>query len=73
LRIQNALRSAGLAHEPRLLTLQDLERDSQFSRFTWRRWIEQGALPSIRIGHRIRVEVRAYEKFLRERRQLKKK
>jgi hypothetical protein len=54
--------------DPSLLTLRDLERDSQLSVFTWRRYIEQGAMPAIRIGSRIRVEVGAYEKFLRERR-----
>jgi excisionase family DNA binding protein len=47
-----------------LLSVEDLERDSKISRFTWRAWIRQGRLPVIRAGRRVRVEENAYRAFL---------
>ena len=47
-----------------LLTVIDLERDSQISRYTWRAWIRQGKVPIVRLGRCIRVDETAYRKFL---------
>ena len=47
-----------------LLTVLDLEKDSQISRYTWRAWIRQGKVPIVRLGRCVRVEEIAYRKFL---------
>jgi excisionase family DNA binding protein len=49
-----------------LLTVKDLERLSQISRYTWRAWIAQGKLPVIRAGRRVRIEEEAFREFLRK-------
>lgn len=48
-----------------LMTIMDLEKDSQISRHTWRVWIRQRKLSVVRIGRRcVRVEERVYRDFL---------
>lgn len=47
-----------------LLTVEEIARDSQISKFTWWLWIRQGKLPTIRLGRRIRVEEEVYKRFL---------
>lgn len=46
-----------------LLTVEDLEKDSQVSRFTWRTWIAAGDIRSIRLGRRVRVDEADYLAF----------
>ncbi len=47
-----------------LLTVEDLERRTQVSRFTWRSWIRQGKVPVVRIGRRVRVAEEDLQQFL---------
>ena len=47
-----------------LLTVEDLERDSKISRYTWRAWIRQGRIRPVRLGRRVRVEEEEYRRFL---------
>lgn len=47
-----------------LLTLQELEKDSRVSRYTWRSWIRAGKLPAIHAGRTIRVDEADYRRFL---------
>lgn len=47
-----------------LMTVLDLEKDSQISRYTWRAWIRQGKVPIVRLGRCVRVDEVAYRKFL---------
>ena len=47
-----------------LMTVSDLERDSQISRHTWRVWIRLGKVPVVRLGRCVRVDEVAYRKFL---------
>lgn len=47
-----------------LMTVSDLEKDSQISRHTWRVWIRLGKVPVVRLGRCVRVEETAYRKFL---------
>lgn len=51
-----------------LMTVEDLEKDSKISKFTWRSWIREGRLPVHRLGRRVRVEEEDYRRFLRENR-----
>jgi excisionase family DNA binding protein len=46
-----------------LLTVEDLEKDSQVSRFTWRTWIAEGRIRAVRLGRRIRVDEDDYRAF----------
>jgi excisionase family DNA binding protein len=48
-----------------LMSIEDLERDSKVSRFTWRTWIRSGKLPAVRLGRRVLVDEKDYAKFLR--------
>lgn len=48
-----------------LLTVKELEKDSQVSRYTWRAWIRQGRLPVTRLGRRVRVTEEDYRAFLK--------
>ncbi len=61
---EHAQKEAGMA----LLTVVDMEKDSQVSRHTWRAWIREGKLPVIRIGRRVRVTEEDYRRFLAENR-----
>lgn len=47
-----------------LLTVADLERESQISKHTWRVWIKQGRLPAIRAGRRVRVDEVDFRAFI---------
>lgn len=47
-----------------LMTIVDLEKDSQISRHTWRVWIRLGKVPVVRLGRCVRVDENAYRKFL---------
>ncbi len=47
-----------------LMTVVDMERDSKISRHTWRLWIRQGRLATVRIGRTLRVEEREYRDFV---------
>lgn len=56
-----------------LLTVEDLERESKISKYTWRLWIKQGKLPAVRLGRRVRIEEEAYRRFIEERRDVGKR
>jgi hypothetical protein len=47
-----------------LMTIVDLEKDSQISRHTWRVWIRQRKLKIVRLGRCVRIEERVYRDFL---------
>jgi excisionase family DNA binding protein len=47
------------------LTVEELERDSKISRYTWRSWIKQGRIAAIRAGRRVRVSEEDYRAFMR--------
>lgn len=49
-----------------LMTVLDLEKDSQISRYTWRAWIRLGKVSVVRLGRCVRVEESAYRRFLAE-------
>jgi predicted site-specific integrase-resolvase len=49
-----------------LMTVIDLEKDSQISRHTWRVWIRLGKVPTVRLGRCVRVDENTYRKFLAE-------
>ena len=52
-----------------LLTVEQLARESKFSRQTWWRWIRRGVLPSFRLGGRwVRVDEADFRRFIAERR-----
>ena len=51
-----------------LMTVIDLEHDSQISRHTWRSWIRARKLPVVRLGRRVRVAEEDYRRFLAEHR-----
>ena len=51
-----------------LLTVVDLERESQISRHTWRSRIAQGRLPVLRLGRRVRVSQEDFRKFISQNR-----
>ena len=54
-----------------LMTVIDLERDSQISRYTWRSWIRARKLPVVRLGRRVRIAEEDYRRFLTEHRDAK--
>lgn len=47
-----------------LLTVVDLEKESQVSRHTWRAWIREGRFPVLRLGRRVRVAEEDYRRFI---------
>jgi excisionase family DNA binding protein len=47
-----------------LMTVEDLERESQVSRFTWRTWLRERRLPMVRLGRRVRVEREDFLRFM---------
>lgn len=47
-----------------LMTVEDLERESQVSRYTWRAWIRQGRIPVLHLGRRVRVDEADYRRFV---------
>lgn len=51
-----------------LLTVEELEKDSKISRYTWRSWIRAGRLPVVRLGRRVRVAEEDYRSFLAQNR-----
>jgi len=51
-----------------MLTVVDLERESQISKHTWRAWIREGRLPVLRLGRRVRVAEADFRRFLAENR-----
>jgi excisionase family DNA binding protein len=51
-----------------MLTVLDLERESQVSRHTWRAWIREGKIPVLRLGRRVRVAEADFRSFLAENR-----
>ncbi len=51
-----------------LMTVEQLEKDSRISRFTWRTWIRRGLLPVVRLGRAVRVSEDDYRRFLEENR-----
>ena len=52
----------------RLLSLATLAERSAISKYTWRSWLQQGRLPAVRLGRRLLVEERDYERFVAEHR-----
>ncbi len=48
----------------RLLGLEALEERSGVSRHTWRQWVRQRRLPSVRLGRRLLVSTEDYERFI---------
>ena len=51
-----------------MMTVLDLERESQVSRHTWRAWIREGRIPVLRLGRRVRVAEEDYRRFIAENR-----
>jgi excisionase family DNA binding protein len=51
-----------------MLSVVDLERESQISRHTWRAWIREGRIPVLRLGRRVRVADEDFRQFLAEHR-----
>jgi excisionase family DNA binding protein len=51
-----------------MMTVEDLERQTQVSRHTWRAWIRQGKIPVLRLGRRVRVAEEDFRRFLAENR-----
>ncbi len=51
-----------------LLTVLDLEKESQVSRHTWRSWIREGRIAVLRLGRRVRVDEADFRKFMAENR-----
>jgi excisionase family DNA binding protein len=49
-----------------LMSIEDLERDSKVSRFTWRSWIRAGKVPALRLGRRVLVDEKDYQRFLKQ-------
>jgi excisionase family DNA binding protein len=49
-----------------MLTVEDLERESKVSKYTWRAWIREGKVPVVRIGRRVRVKEEDYRQFIAE-------
>lgn len=47
-----------------LMSFEDLQTDSRVSKHTWRLWVKQGKVPSVRLGRRVLVEEEAYRKFI---------
>lgn len=48
-----------------LMSIEDLEKESRVSKYTWRSWIRAGKLPAVRLGRRVLVDEKDYQKFLR--------
>ena len=51
-----------------LMTVEDLERETQVSRHTWRLWIRQGKVPVVRLGRRVRVREEDFKAFVEKNR-----
>ena len=51
-----------------MLTVIDMERESQISKHTWRAWIREGRVPVLRLGRRVRVDEVDFRKFIAENR-----
>lgn len=47
-----------------LLAVQELEKRSTVSKHTWRLWIRQGKLPSVKLGSRVLVREADYLEFI---------
>ncbi len=47
-----------------LLSVLDMEKDSGISKYTWRSWIREQRIASIRLGRRVRVDEEDYRKFI---------
>ena len=51
-------------HALRLLTVRDIATAAQVSVRTVRRWIDTGALPTIRLGRCLRIHPEAFAEFI---------
>lgn len=47
-----------------LMTVEDLEKESKVSQFTWRTWIREKRIASIRLGRRVRVDREDFLRFM---------
>jgi hypothetical protein len=47
-----------------LMRFVDMEADSRISKHTWRLWVKQRRIESIRLGRRVLVEEGVYRAFL---------
>jgi excisionase family DNA binding protein len=47
-----------------LLNLEQLERETDVSKYTWRAWIRAGKLPHVRLGRRLLVEETDFRRFI---------
>ncbi len=52
----------------KLLNVNELEARSGASRYTWRRWIAEGRIATVRLGRLIKVREEDYERFVAENR-----
>lgn len=50
--------------KPKLLAIPELAEDSKVSTHTWRLWIRQGKLPSVKLGSRVLVRESDYLEFI---------
>jgi excisionase family DNA binding protein len=47
-----------------MMSVKDLHRESGVSAFTWRSWIRQHRIASVRLGRRVRVLRADFEAFV---------
>jgi excisionase family DNA binding protein len=59
---------APMPERGRLLSLRTMEDRSEVSRHTWRAWIREGRLATVRLGRRVLVAEEEYLRFLASRR-----
>lgn len=52
----------------KLLDVNELEARSDVSRFTWRRWIAEGRIPTVRLGRLVKVKEEDYERYIADNR-----
>jgi len=47
-----------------LLSLEQCERETDVSRYTWRAWIRAGKVPHVRLGRRLLVDEADLRRFI---------
>lgn len=47
-----------------LLNLEELEKETDVSRYTWRSWIRAGKIPHVRLGRRVLVDEADFRRFI---------
>jgi excisionase family DNA binding protein len=47
-----------------LKSVEDLERETGVSKYTWRAWLRQGRLEHVRLGRRVLVPAESVQRFI---------